>query len=513
MSPGAERSHAVLELEDLSLTYEGPPPVAALRSTNLRFTSDSYVAITGPSGSGKSTLLNVVGLLDRPTGGRYLIGGTDVTTLDDGELAALRARWFGFIFQRFHLVPSLSAADNVKLGLMYGGVPRRRRDRLAVQALRRVGLTDRAAHRPSALSGGEQQRVAIARAIVRDQAFLLADEPTGSLDSKTAHAVLDLLEDLAAEGRGIICVTHSADVAERAFADALQQQFATLAAERTALLDEALAIAQRRAARGAADAAECAAARSAAHAAGLERAAAERERADARQALAQALGLPVPELRSPPFALPGELPFVGAAEVRATAASLAHLEVAAALAEYQRREGELRLAVAAQWPDLELGPGYEYDQGLQKFRLDLGFTLPLFHGAGAAIEAAKAARTHAAAAVAAAQIRAHDDAFAASSRLAAMPRELAAAQELVDDAAARVADVDRRVARGSADRRDAIAARLDDVAARKAFAQLQHDARRAWLACELTAQQPVGTGLLAWQHNDPEGSPWPSAPR
>lgn len=216
MSPAAEHPPAALELEDLSLTYEGPPPVTALQPTSLRFAPGAYVAITGPSGSGKSTLLNILGLLDRATGGRYLIGGSDVTTLGDRDLAALRARWFGFIFQRFHLVPSLSAVDNVKLGLMYGGVPRRQRDALATQALVRVGLGGRADHRPSALSGGEQQRVAIARAIVRDQAFLLADEPTGSLDSKTAADVLDLLEDLAADGRGIICVTHSDEVASRA---------------------------------------------------------------------------------------------------------------------------------------------------------------------------------------------------------------------------------------------------------------------------------------------------------
>ena len=137
-------------------------------------------------------------------------------SLSDASLAALRARWFGFIFQRFHLIPSLSAVENIELGLMYGGVPRRDRSQLARAALARVGLDHRVEHRPSELSGGEQQRVAIARAIVRDQSFLLADEPTGSLDSKTAETVLDLLDDLAAEGRGIICVTHSDEVAARA---------------------------------------------------------------------------------------------------------------------------------------------------------------------------------------------------------------------------------------------------------------------------------------------------------
>lgn len=200
----------------VGLTYPGPPPVTALQRSDLTIAPGSYTAITGPSGSGKSTLLNVLGLLDRASNGSYLIDGHDVSTLADAELASLRARWFGFIFQRFHLVPTLTAIENVQLSLMYGGIPRRRREPLALRALRRVGLGARSDHRPGALSGGEQQRVAIARAIVRDQAYLLADEPTGSLDSKTAASVLDLLDDLAAEGRAIVCVTHSAAVAARA---------------------------------------------------------------------------------------------------------------------------------------------------------------------------------------------------------------------------------------------------------------------------------------------------------
>lgn len=201
---------------DITLTSAGPPPVTALQKSSLTIKPGSYTAITGPSGSGKSTLLNILGLLDRASSGSYFIDGEDVSALGDTELASLRAQWFGFIFQRFHLVPTLTANENVQLSLMYGGVARRQREALALQALRRVGLAERSSHRPSALSGGEQQRVAIARAIVRDQSYLLADEPTGSLDSKTAAAVLDLMDDLAAEGRAIVCVTHSPEVAERA---------------------------------------------------------------------------------------------------------------------------------------------------------------------------------------------------------------------------------------------------------------------------------------------------------
>ena len=212
----ADRDRPVLEWEGVALTYAGPPPVVALQPTDLVIEAGAYVAITGPSGSGKSTLLNILGLLDRPTAGTYRLGGDAVPSLSDGELASLRARWFGFIFQRFHLVPTLSAVENVGLGLMYGGVARRDRRPLAMDALQRVGLDARSQHRPSALSGGEQQRVAIAQAIARDQAFVLADEPTGSLDSRTAGTILDLLDDLAADGRGIVCVTHSAEVAARA---------------------------------------------------------------------------------------------------------------------------------------------------------------------------------------------------------------------------------------------------------------------------------------------------------
>jgi putative ABC transport system ATP-binding protein len=202
--------------DGVGVTYSGHPDVEALRPTMLAIETGAHVAITGPSGSGKSTLLNVLGLLDRPTTGRFLLDGSDVDDLSDADRAELRARYFGFVFQRFHLLPSLTACENVELALMYGGHGRSTRRTTAMAALERVGLADRALHRPTALSGGEQQRVAIARAIVRDQHFLLTDEPTGSLDSTTAASVLDLLQSLADDGRGLICVTHNEAVAYRA---------------------------------------------------------------------------------------------------------------------------------------------------------------------------------------------------------------------------------------------------------------------------------------------------------
>jgi putative ABC transport system ATP-binding protein len=207
---------AAIRWDAVGVTYPGPPDVEALRPTTIEIAVGTHVAITGPSGSGKSTLLNVLGLLDHPTTGRYVLDGDDVGQLSGRDRAELRARYFGFVFQRFHLLPSLSAQENVELALMYGGVPRAERGERASAALRHVGLADRAHHHPTALSGGEQQRVAIARAVVRDQRFLLADEPTGNLDSATAEAVLDLLESLAGDGRSLIYVTHNEAIAERA---------------------------------------------------------------------------------------------------------------------------------------------------------------------------------------------------------------------------------------------------------------------------------------------------------
>ncbi|MFP3964264.1 ABC transporter ATP-binding protein [Actinomadura fulvescens] len=191
--------------------------VTALRGVNVRIDEGEFVAILGPSGSGKSTLMHLLGCLDRPTGGLLRIGGKDVAKLSETELAELRNSRIGFVFQSFHLLARTSARENVALPLVYRGVGRGERRRRATSALDTVGLAHRLAHRPSQLSGGEQQRVAIARALVGDPGVVLADEPTGNLDTRTGHEVMDLLERLNTEqGVAIVLVTHEPDVAGRA---------------------------------------------------------------------------------------------------------------------------------------------------------------------------------------------------------------------------------------------------------------------------------------------------------
>ena len=207
----------VIEVRDVTKTYKsGSLEVQALRGVNFTIDHGEYVAIMGPSGSGKSTLMNVLGCLDRATTGAYLLDGVDVSGLDDAGLAQIRLKKLGFVFQGFNLLARTDAIKNVALPLFYAGVPPRQRMEAAMKQLEAVGLADRGKHKPNELSGGQQQRVAIARALVNNPAVLLADEPTGNLDSKTSVEILALFERLNAQGRTIIMVTHDENVASHA---------------------------------------------------------------------------------------------------------------------------------------------------------------------------------------------------------------------------------------------------------------------------------------------------------
>lgn len=208
---------AVISIQQLTKDYFlGPQRIPVLKSLDLEIERNEYVALMGPSGSGKSTLMNIIGCLDSPTSGQYILNGKEVSRMRDNELAAVRNKEIGFVFQQFNLLPRLNALENVALPLVYSGISKKEREQRSKEVLQKVNLADRWHHRPNQLSGGQCQRVAIARALVNNPSIILADEPTGNLDSKTSGEIMDLFRSIHAAGNTVVLVTHEEDIAQNA---------------------------------------------------------------------------------------------------------------------------------------------------------------------------------------------------------------------------------------------------------------------------------------------------------
>ena len=208
---------AIIQLEEIRKSYYmGKQVLEVLRGVSLDIFKNEYVALMGPSGSGKSTLMNIIGCLDTPTAGKYILNDQDVSEMEDNALADIRNKEIGFVFQQFNLLPRLTALENVALPLIYAGFSKKQRTEKAKHVLELVNLTDRSHHKPNELSGGQSQRVAIARALVNDPAIILADEPTGNLDTKTSYEIMDIFETINSSGNTVVLVTHEEDIAHRA---------------------------------------------------------------------------------------------------------------------------------------------------------------------------------------------------------------------------------------------------------------------------------------------------------
>jgi putative ABC transport system ATP-binding protein len=207
----------IIHLEDIRKTYYmGAQSLEVLKGINLDIYKNEYVALMGPSGSGKSTLMNILGCLDSPTSGRYVLNGSDVSQMEDTDLAQIRNKEIGFVFQQFNLLPRLTAAENVALPLVYAGLPKKIRHQMALEVLASVGLAERSHHKPNEMSGGQIQRVAVARALINKPSIILADEPTGNLDSKTSKEIMDLFDKIQEAGNTVVLVTHEEDIAAHA---------------------------------------------------------------------------------------------------------------------------------------------------------------------------------------------------------------------------------------------------------------------------------------------------------